>query len=142
MNRVVIRPESISVIALINGIASAIHILFWGLVFFKINSGDSSLQLEKNAIATIYGFGIADLLWSAPLLAVSTFGLWRMSFWGWLSAQWCNILYWYSLTVLFVRDFNTNTISPGGIISLPFAVFSIWAFFILCKERKNFENSP
>jgi hypothetical protein len=46
-------------------------------------------------MATIYGLGLADLIWSIPLLTIGSIGLWKMKPIGWLAAQLVNVLYWY-----------------------------------------------
>lgn len=132
------RPKPITLIAVVNGVAAALHGLFWIAAFLKLRSSPEAFPLDAGAVATIYGFGVADLVWSAPLLAASAVGLWRGRFWGWLAAQWCNVLYGYSLTVVLVRDLNLGTVSPGGVLFLPFALFAFWAAWYLWSHRADF----
>lgn len=132
------RPKAITLIAVVNGVAAVLHGLFWVAVLLELRGGQEALQLDAGAVATIYGFGVADLVWSAPLLALSAVGLWRGRLWGWLAAQWCNVLYGYSLTVVWVRDLTLGTVSPGGVLFLPFTLFAFWAAWHLWFHRADF----
>lgn len=132
------RTRSIVLIAVVNGVAAALHVLFWVAAFVKLGSARGALALDSGTVATIYGFGVADLVWSAPLLALSAVGLWRGRMWGWLTAQWVNVLYWYSLSVVLVRDLVAGTVSPGGVLFLPFGLFSFWAAWHLWIHRGDF----
>ncbi|MDY7092152.1 MAG: hypothetical protein SX243_04185 [Acidobacteriota bacterium] len=131
------RSFPVRLIAVVNTVAALLHVGFWLAVIVQLRSAAPGPAPEAS-IPTLYGFGIADLLWSAPLLAASAVGLWRGRFWGWLLAQWCNVLYGYSLTVVFVRDFHSGELSPGGILFLPFALFGIWSSLYLWKHRRVF----
>lgn len=130
------RTSAIILIVVVNGIAAILHLTFWLAAFVKLQA--PSPGVAPAAIPTIYGFGLADLLWSAPFLAASAVGLWRGRFWGWLLAQWCNVLYWYSLSVVLVRDLLAGSLSPGGILFLPFTLFAFWAASHLWVERRAF----
>jgi hypothetical protein len=97
------RPTSLTIIAIVNGIAFVITILFWGTVYFKnlVPLPDSlTIAAERANAAVTYGFLIGDVLWSAPLLFLATIGLWRRQFWGWTAAQMVNALWVYSMTVI------------------------------------------
>jgi hypothetical protein len=129
----------IKLIAIINGLTALLHIVFWVLAFFKL----PAITLLKNSVnqinlATTYGLGISDLLWSVPLLLIGSIGLWKRYQIGWLAAHLANVLYWYSFTVLIIRDLAANSISPGTIIFSPFVLFSFWASYFLWKNRKLF----
>jgi len=133
------RIFGIKLISIINGIAAFIHLIFWIMAFIHLSkSGFESSLAEKANIATTYGFGIADILWSITFLTVGSIGLWKLKQFGWLAAQFANVLYWYSLTVVLTRDLFTNSISPGTVLFLPFALFSFWAAFYLWKVRNKF----
>ena len=84
-----------------NGIAAVLHFLFWALVFLKA-------PLEPSEKITAYGLGIADMLWSVPLLAIGSVALYKQRFIGFLAAQMANVLYWYSFTFILFREFNTH----------------------------------
>jgi hypothetical protein len=132
-------PVGIKIISIVNLIAALLHLTFWTLGFIKLQSSFSDIPfLEKVNLATTYGFGIADLIWSFPLLIIGTFWLWKLKPLGWLAAQMANVLYWYSLTVIFIKDILSNTISPGTILFLPFCLFAFWSAFYLWKKRELF----
>ncbi len=134
------RPTGLTVIAIINGIAFIITLLFWGIVYFaKLVPLPGGLQItaERASAATTYGFLIGDILWSAPLLLLATIGLWRPRPWGWTSALMVNALWVYSMTVIWMRDAYT-TISPGALLFTPFAVVAIWATYYLWTHRNLF----
>lgn len=133
------RPFGIKLISVVNGIAVVLHLIFWILAFlhlFKLPTPNS--MAERVNLATTYGFGIADIIWSITFLTVGSIDLWKMKQTGWLAAQFANVLYWYSLTVVITRDLASNTISPGTILFLPFALFSFWIAYYLWKDRDTF----
>ncbi len=55
-----------------------------------------------------------------------------------------NILWLYSMTVVWCRDLYTARISPGDVLFLPFVPFSAWAVFYLwnCRRAFGFEDRP
>jgi hypothetical protein len=124
----------------VNGVALLATIGFWSLVFFKhmipLPSEPASLLVRSQA-ATTYGFMIADLLWSAPLLFLGTVGLWRLRPWGWTAAQMAHALWLFSMTVIFVRDAYTVW-SPGFVLFLVFPFISVWATLYLWRQRGLF----
>ncbi len=134
------RSTSISIIAIINGLGLLITILFWGTVYFKNlvpTPGSLTTMAERANAATTYGFMMGDVLWSAPLLFLAAVGLWRQRFWGWTAAQMVNILWLYSMTVIWIRD-AYNVISPGAMIFLPFTLAAVWATYFLWNHRRPF----
>lgn len=129
----------VKIIATVNFIAALLHILFWGLAFMKLPFPLSIMNMAERAnMAITYGFGIADLIFSFPLLLFGAIGIWQLKSWGWLFIQLANVLWWYSFTVLLSRDIFTKTISPGIIIFLPFALFAFWAAYWLWKNKQDF----
>lgn len=134
------RSASLSIIAIINGLGLLITILFWGMVYFKRlipTPGDLTDAAERANAATTYGFMIGDIIWSAPLLLLAAIGLWHQRFWGWTAAQMVNILWVYSMTLVWIRD-SYSSISPGAMIFLPFTVAAVWATYYLWKHRELF----
>ena len=134
------RPKAVAAIAIINGVAFLLTIVFWLMVFVKqlVPSPDELAAFAERAnAATTYGFGIGDLVWSLPLLLLSCIGLWRMRFWGWTAAQMVNALWVYSMTVILIRDAYTK-LSPGGVLFTPFALIAVWATYYLWKHRNIF----
>lgn len=133
------RASGIKLIAVVNGFAAILHVIFWILAFLHLAKQPFVTHLADHVVlATTYGFGIADLIWSVTFLTVGSIGLWRMNQTGWLAAQFANVLYWYSLTVVLTRDLVSSTLSPGTVLFLPFAIFSIWAAYYLWKIRNQF----
>ncbi|KAA3662467.1 MAG: hypothetical protein DWQ10_02330 [Calditrichaeota bacterium] len=133
------RPFAISLIAAINGIAALLHLSFWVLAFIKLPPfGSPSTIAERISLATTYGFGIADLIWSFPFLFLGSILLLKNYLLGWLCAHFANVLYWYSFTVIVTRDSAAGSLSPGTILFLPFAVFAFWAAYSLWKNRYHF----
>lgn len=129
----------IKIIAWVNGLAAVLHFLFWIFTLIKLPPLASETQLMvKVNLATTFGFGIADLIWSVPLLLIASIPLYKKQIMGWLAAHMANVLYWYSFTVIITRDIASNSISPGTILFLPFALFSIWAAYYLWKGRSEF----
>lgn len=135
----IVKPKAIKLISIVNAVAAVLHIIFWALAFIKLPSPLSFESMaERTNMAISYGFGFADLLFSFPLLALSAYGLWRLRFWGWFTAQLANMCWFYSFTVLITKDLYTGKLTPGTMIFLPFALFSIWIAIYLWRERKEF----
>lgn len=122
----------IKLIAAVNGIAAVLHIVFWTFVFVKA-------PLEQSEKIVTYGLGLADLLWSVPLLIIGSIELNKQRFIGFLAAQMANALWWYSFTFILFREFNTY-LRPGTFLFLPFALFSIWSSWYLWKIRSVFKT--
>ncbi len=72
------RPLGVTVTALVNGVAAVLHLVFWSLAFLRLRSLEREGSLDLGALRTTYGFGIADLVWSVPMLALGAVGLWRL----------------------------------------------------------------
>lgn len=134
------RPWGLSFLSAVNGIAFVITLLFWAMVFFgrlvPLPGSLASVADRANAAVT-YGFMVGDLVCSVPLLFLACTGLWRLKSWGWLTAQMVNILWIYSMTVILLRDAYT-TLSPGGVLFIPFAIVAVWAIPYLWVRRENF----
>lgn len=134
-----VSSKAVKTISIVNAAAAVLHIIFWALAFIKLPSPLSFITAaERTNMAVSYGFGFADILFSLPLLAISSYGLWKFRFWGWFTAQLANMCWFYSFTVLITKDLYTGKITPGTAIFLPFAVFSIWAALYLWKVRESF----
>ncbi len=134
------RPFGASLIAIVNAVGLVLTLLFWGMVWLKRLvpwPGELATMADRGNAATTYGFLIGDVIYSAPLLFIAAAGVWRMKMWGWTAAQMASVLWIYSLTVILFRDAYT-VLSPGGLIFLPFALFSFWAIFALWKIRARF----
>ena len=134
------RPTAITILAVINGIAFAITLVFWGTVYLKNLvplPGSLTIIAERANAATTYGFLVGDILWSAPLLFLAMIGLWRQKFWGWTAAQMANTLWVYSMTVIWMRD-SYSAISPGALLFTPFTLVAVWATYYLWKHRNLF----
>lgn len=136
--KVAVRPRGVTVIAMVNAVATVITVAFWLLVGWRLFGQSGAVGLSREALASTLGFLVADLVWAVPLLVISIPGLLRMRFWGWVAAQAANLLWFYSLTNLWVRDLYLGTITPGNIIFLPFVLFSIWAAWYLWTHRRLF----
>lgn len=135
------RTTWIKIIAFINGISAIMHLFFWITAFVKLPAISSQKSLaDQINLATTYAFGIADFIWSIPLLIIGSIGLWKKAEIGWLAALLANALYWYSFTVIITRDLFSGSISPGTILFLPFALFSFWTTYFLWKNRISFIN--
>ena len=133
------RAFGIKLIALINGIAALLHLLFWIIAFVRLPSISSYGPVaEQMNLATTYGFGFADIIWSVPFLLLGSIALWKNKLVGWLGALFANVLYWYSFTVIIIRDLSANSMSPGTILFLPFALFAFWAAYFLWEVRDSF----
>ena len=135
-------PEfGLKLISFVNGMASLLHLSFWIFALFKLPDLSSTVTVEaKSNLATVYGFAIADLVLSVPLLFMGSILLWKKKLTGWLAAHMANILYWYSFIVIISRDLTNVSFAPGTIIFMPFALFSIWAAFYLWKARDIYLN--
>jgi len=134
------RSGGLTFLSIVNAVALAITVLFWGMVFFRrlvpFPSDLTSLADRANSAVT-YGFMIGDILYSAPLLLLAWLGIWRLKSWGWMAAQMANALWIYSMTVILFRDAYT-TMSPGGLLFIPFTLVAIWAIPFLWMHRKDF----
>ncbi len=129
----------IKTIALINGLASILHLSFWIIILTKLPAiASEASAADRINLATTYGFGIADLLLSVPLLFIGSIGLWKKTEIGWVAALLANVLYWYSFTVVIVRDLSANSLSPGLVLFSPFALISLWATYFLWRNRDLF----
>jgi hypothetical protein len=134
------RPTGIGFLAIVNFAALFITVAFWALVYFKRlvpMPGELVSLTERANAAVTFGFMIGDMLYSVPLLLLAGIGLRRLRSWGWLAAQMANILWIYSMTVIFLRDAYT-TWSPGGLLFIPFAIVAIWAIPYLWIHRRSF----
>lgn len=134
------RPMGVSLIAIVNALALLVTLVFWGVVITRRLvpfPGDLIVASERATAATTYGFMVGDIIWSAPLLALAAVGVWRRRFWGWTAAQMANVLWVYSMTVVWARDLYTKP-SPGGILFLPFTLFAVWASIYLWRHRTTF----
>lgn len=133
-------PRGIKTIIIVNFIASIFTLLFWILVLIKVYiSQNVNIIMDKASKASTLGFLVSDLVWAVPMLVISVYGLKKLSSFGWLTAQFVNILWMYSLTSVWrIRDIYVGVINPGDYLFLPFLIFSIWAVFYLWKKRKVF----
>lgn len=105
------RSSAVTFIAVINGVGAILTIAFWGLAMIRLPSLQSLNSFPERAFAaTTRAFMIADLMWALPLLIRAAVGLWRERFWGWLASQMVNVLWWYSVSVVLVRDLYTSTV--------------------------------
>lgn len=132
------RPRGVTLIAIVNAGATVITLAFWFLVHQRLFQPDVLATLGRASVASTLGFMIADLVWAVPLLIVSVPGLWRSRAWGWTAAQMANILWLYPLTAGWSRDLYLGSISPGNMLFLPFALFSVWATIYLWQTRYLF----
>ncbi|WP_298371237.1 hypothetical protein [uncultured Lutibacter sp.] len=131
----------IKIIASINGLAAMLHLFFWIIAFIKLPPISSQIHIgDRINLATTYGFGIADFIWSVPILLIGSIGLWKKTQIGWLAALLANGFYWYSFTVIIIRDFYSESFSPGTKLFLPFVLISFWTTYFLWKHRKSFFN--
>jgi hypothetical protein len=134
------RSRGLTFLSIVNAIAFVVTVLFWGMVFFGRLvpfPGDLSSLPERANSAVTYGFMAGDILYSAPLLLMACTGIWLLRSWGWMAGQMVNILWIYSMTVILLRDAYT-TISPGGLLLIPFTIVAIWAIPYLWKYRGDF----
>lgn len=125
-----------------NALGLILTVLFWAAVLMKrlvpLPGGITGLSERANA-ATTYGFMAGDILWSVPLLALAALGLRRRKFWGWTAAQMANILWIYSMTVIWIRD-GYSSVSPGAVLFTPFALLALWSLGYLWKHRGLFRD--
>jgi len=134
------RPTGVTVLAIVNGFAFCLTLLFWGVVAFKKLvpfPSDVAAVAERANAAVTWGFLFGDILLSAPLLFLAARGLWRPSPLGWTAAQMANVLWVYSMIVILMRD-GFTVMSPGGLLFLPFDLIALWATFYLWKQRHLF----
>lgn len=107
------KPAGIKLISIVNGIAAVLYFLFWIVAFIKLPANsETGSPAEKINLVTVYGFGVADLIWSVPFLLSGSILLWKLKQIGWLTAQFANALYWYSFTVILIRDFTSGSLAP------------------------------
>ena len=130
------KPFGIKLIAVVNGVAAIFHLLFWTSPLTKLTLLIPLIQAPVNAdMSIIYGLGIADLIWSIPLLTIGSISLWKMKPIGWLAAQLVNVLYWYSHTLIITSAIISGNYTFGIFVFVPFGVFSFWAAFYLWTPR-------
>jgi hypothetical protein len=101
------RPAAVTFLVIVNGFALVLTVLFWSVVWLKRlvpAPGGLTTLIERANAATTYGFMAGDLIVSAPLLLLAALGLRRLRFWGWTAAQLANVLWIYSMTVIWIRD--------------------------------------
>lgn len=130
-----VRPRGVTAIAIVNGVAAAITLTFWLVVQQRLFKDGN---LDRASVASTLGFMVADIIWAVPMLIISVPGLWRFQAWGWATAQLANILWMYPLTAAWTRDLYLGSISPGNLLFLPFALFSVWAAYYLWQTRYLF----
>lgn len=129
----------IRMIAIVNGIAAITHFTFWTFVFFHLPlPWTVDTDVKRVDLSVTYGLGIADMLWSVPFLTIGSLWLQKRKLLGWLAAQMANALYWYSFTLILVRELNAQNIRLGTMLFLPFALFSLWAAWYLWQARAAF----
>jgi hypothetical protein len=139
VSQISLRPKGLTTIALVNGIAAIVTLTFWLLVQRRLFGSQKFPDVvDRSSLATTLGFMIADTVWGLPLLILSAVGLWHSRFWGWATAQMVNILWFYALTIAWVRDVYLGSISPGSILFLPFTLFAVWATIYLWRHRSAF----
>ncbi len=133
------RRTGIQIIATVNAVAAAVTLAFWSAVYLRLFAGQGIADaVGRAAAAATLGFLVGDIVWALPLLILSVPGVWRRRAWGWLAAQMVNVLWVYSMTVVWVRDAYAGTLSPGGLMFAPFAVFAMWAAVHLWRVRDEF----
>jgi hypothetical protein len=135
-----VRPSGITFLAVVNGIACGVTLIFWALVYFgRLVPTPGSLPSgpERANAAVTYGFMLGDVMYSVPLLLLAGAGLWRLRAWGWLAAQMANALWIYSMTIILLRD-SYSRWSPGALLFVPFAALALWAVPYLWNQRRAF----
>jgi hypothetical protein len=138
------RPGGITLLAIVNGVALVLTLVFWGLVYFGRlvpDPGSLGSLAERANAAVTYGFMLGDVIYSAPLLLLAALGLWRLRSWGWLAAQMANALWVYSMTVILLRDYYSAW-SPGGLLFIPFTLVAIGSIPYLWMRRQAFGIAP
>jgi len=133
---------AVAFLAAVNAIALVVTVLFWLAVWVERlvpAPGGLTNRIERANAATTYGFMAGDLIWSVPLLLLAALGLRRRKFWGWTAAQMANVLWIYSMTVIWIRD-GYSSISPGAVLFTPFAAVAFWALGYLWKNRGLFRE--
>jgi hypothetical protein len=129
----------IQIIATVNAVAAAVTLAFWAAVYLRLFAGQGTADpVRRASSAATLGFLVGDLAWAVPLLILSVPGVWRKRAWGWFAAQAVNVLWFYSMTVVWVRDVYARTPSPGGLMFAPFALFAVWAAVHLWRVRDQF----
>ncbi|MEZ7891255.1 MAG: hypothetical protein QMC67_05875 [Candidatus Wallbacteria bacterium] len=132
-------PAGVKLIIGVNVLAIIVTCIFWLLVYLKLfHAPQLDVQLEKSALASTFGFMIADILYAVPCLILSLRGLYKLDFNGFIFAQLANILWFYSVTAVLIRDVYMTNLTPGDFVFMPFVVFSIWAAAYLWKQRNIF----
>lgn len=127
--------QKIKFIAIVNGLAAVLHIVFWTVVFFRLPPVSMILKdLDPCEITTTRGLGIADLVWSVPLLSLGSWWLQKHRLLGWLCAQVANVLWGYSFTFVFFQEYSMH-MCISMVFFLPFALFSIWSAYSLWNLR-------
>jgi hypothetical protein len=133
------RRLGVRVIAVVNAVSAVVTVAFWGLVYIRLfGAGTITDPVVRASAAATLGFLVGDVVWALPLLIVSVAGLWRRRLWGWLSAQLVNVLWVYSMTVVWVRDVYAGSLSPGAVLFAPFTLFAFWATVYLWRSRDAF----
>ena len=135
-------PFGVKLIIGVNILAIIVTCSFWLLVYFKLfHTPQLNVSLEKSALASTFGFMIADLLYAVPCLILSLSGLYKLNFNGFIFAQAANILWFYSVTAVLIRDIYMANLTPGDFVFMPFVIFSTWAAVYLWKQKKLFISS-
>jgi hypothetical protein len=133
------KDTGISIIIGINSFAFVLTAAFWLLVWNRMTQASFvEVFIDKGSRASTLGFMIADIAWALPLLLLSVLGLNRKKLWGWTAAQLVNVLWVYSVTAVMVRDVYLESVSPGSLLFLPFALLAVWQAWYLWKKRKLF----
>ena len=128
----------IKCIAVINGVVALLHLLFWVGVFLNLPPMAALMNfLGQEDFKFNFALGIADLIWSVPLLVIAYIGLQKHRLIGWLAAQVANVLWGYSFTLILFQEFNVS-LHPITMLFLPCAFFSIWSSYTLWKFRSVF----
>ncbi len=132
-------PAGVRAIAIVNAVSAILTAAFWALVYLRLFAGAPIVDPVAHASAgATLGYLVGDIVWALPLLVISVPSLLRGRPSGWLFAQMINVLWWYSMTAVWVRDLYTGSISPGAVLFAPFALFSFWAAVYLWREREEF----
>jgi hypothetical protein len=133
-------PFGARMIAVVNAVAALLTVAFWVLVYVRVFApGRAADAVARASSAATLGFLVGDVAWAVPLLVLSAAGLWRGRAWGWLLGQLVNVLWVYSLTVIWVRDVYSGVLSPGAVLFTPFALFAAGAAAYLWFVRDEFD---